>query len=145
MLSERTFFLLSIIPEDGLPEDQLPDISSYSEYLDLQSRGFVRISTLIPPGKEPECMCGMRIVYITSAGRDALFEKQWSEHKVVEEIARKQADDEARATERSEDKRLDFIYFISGLVFGWLLGLITPVDVWLWLRRSAEHIWSMLH
>lgn len=145
MLSERTFFLLSIIPENGLPEDKLPDIAAYSDYLDLQSRGLVRISTLIPPGKEPECMGGMCIVYITSAGRDALFEKQWSEHKVVEEIARKQADDEARAAERSEDKRRDFIYFVAGLVFGWLLGLVTPVDIWLWICRSAELLWSMLH
>ena len=76
---------------------------------------------------------------------DALFEKQRTEHKVVEQIARQQADDEARAAERAEDKRRDFIYFVAGLVFSWLLGLITPIDVWNWLCRSAELLWSMLH
>lgn len=143
MLSERTFHLLSIIPECGLPEDQFPCDVSLSDFKDIESRGLVTISTLIPPGVEsPRGMCYVRL---TSAGRDALFEKQWAEHKVVEQVARQQADDEARAAERADDKRRDFIYFVAGLVFGWLLGLVTPIDVWNWLCRSAELLWSMLH
>lgn len=88
---------------------------------------------------------GIIVYQLLPAGEDALSEKQWSEHKVVEEIARKQADDESRALERAQDKRREFWYFVAGLIFGWLFGLITPVDVWLWLRRSAELLWSMLH
>lgn len=64
---------------------------------------------------------------------------------MVDEIARQQADDEARAAERAADKRREFWYFIAGLILGWLLGFVSPANLLLWFCRSASLIWSMLH
>lgn len=143
MLSEQTFYLLSLIPEDGLPEDQFPCNCSLSDFKDLESRGLVIVATLIPPGTE--CPGGMCYVRLTSAGRDTLAKKQRAEQKMVDEIARQQADDEARAAERAADKRREFWYFVAGLILGWLLGFVSPVNLLLWFCRSASLIWSMLH
>ena len=108
----------------------------------LKSGGFVIIASRFNPK-----YITVRSEYakITPLGLDALAEKQRTEDELIQQISDKQAEDEARALERAQDKRREFVYFVLGLLLGWLFGLITPVDIWRWFSRTADFIWSMLH
>ena len=159
MLSERTFYLLSIIPEHGLPEDQFPDHKCRSDYVDLESRGFVRVCTLVPPGTESQL--GMCYVVLTSAGRDELAHKLWYDKEMNYRIDRQKADEqfwaryladqerrerenaELHKKNRREDRRtLWFQWIISTLI---AIAAFKSDDVLAFLRRCIERIWSMLH
>lgn len=72
-------------------------------------------------------------VRITQLGRDALAEHESSREQLAQDVANQQAEQQRMASERSADIRREYILFFLGLVLGWLLGQITPKDVWGWL------------
>lgn len=141
MLSDRTFFLLSIIPEHGLPEDQFPDPACLSDYADLVSRGFVRMCTLVPPGTEsPRGLC---YVILASAGRDALIEEQ--------DRRNQNANHERQLIIDSiKEKSNNIKSFCRDLLIGVIGGLVVLAvehfnEVGYFLRVTLHKVWSMLH
>lgn len=73
-------------------------------------------------------------VQITQMGRDALSEFESAREKMAQDVANDQAEQQRVAMERAADIRRDYVLFVLGLVFGWLLGLVTPLDVWSWIQ-----------
>lgn len=108
----------------------------------LRDAGLIMIAESLLPNSSTRTFA---YAVITDAGRDALAEKQRSENEMVQEIAKQHADDERRAAERAEDKRRDFAYFILGLLFGWLLGLVTPRDIINAIHAAVQWAQSLFH
>lgn len=90
-------------------------------------------------------ICGLIGYQLLPAGEDALAEKKRVEQEMLQDVADQKADEKRRSSERAQDKRRDFVYFILGLLFGWLLGLVSPSDVMNAIRSLRAIISSLFH
>lgn len=118
MLSDETARLLEFIAsfDDGVPQNRFPDWARWRDIDDLERRGLISFSTLLPPNKEPEHPRGLYAAHITTAGRDALFEKQRADNKLIEDAANKRSDEARQTKERKLDfRRSLFIAVISSI------------------------------
>lgn len=76
---------------------------------------------------------GLQVLQITPSGEDALHEY----YKTIKDLASKVAEDKAEKNrmimEHRADVRREWLFFILGTVFGWILGAFTPIDAWSWI------------
>jgi hypothetical protein len=110
----------------SFPDDYLPAIKRLSRLGYVQCHPKIIGSVWMWPVK------------ITRAGLDALSECKAAREKLAQDIAYQQSEQQRVAKERSSDIRREYVLFFLGLLLGWLLGLITPADVWAFLS-------SLLH
>ena len=71
--------------------------------------------------------------YITDAGLTALSEAQQEAEKAAKEIAQKHAQEEKAESAEKRKERGEWMRFVLGLIIGWILGVISPLDVWGWI------------
>ena len=122
MISDETARLLAFIAsfDYGMPQNELPDWAGWRDLDDLARRGFVSFSTLVPPNKEDEHPHGLCAAHISTAGRDALAEKQRADDEVRNQAT--QYEEEKRT--HSRDRKMDFIRDLILLFVGAALTLI---------------------
>ena len=122
MISEETARLLQLIAshEDGVPQNKFPYWVVWRDVLDLEKREFVSFTTLVPPNKEAEHPHGMCTVHISTAGRDALAEKQRADDEVCNQAAKHE---EEKRTHNKE-RKMDFVRDLILLFVGAALTLI---------------------
>lgn len=77
------------------------------------------------------------LVYtLTASGFRVLWERRLADANAARQQAQQVAADEAEkqrvARDRKMDVRRDYILFVAGLLLGWLLGVITPQEVFKW-------------
>lgn len=122
MISEETARLLQFIAssDGGMPQNELPDWADWRNVDDLEKRGFISFSTLVPPNKEKECPLGLSSVHVTTAGRDALAEKQRADDEVRNQAA--QHKEEKRT--HSRERKMDFLQELIMIIIGSALTLL---------------------
>lgn len=86
MLSAKDYKLLCSVrelPDEGFPEDRIPEFVPYAHMKYLIHKGFLEYNTLVPEGKEEIFPDGYRSVNLSYAGHDAIsaFEKQLSNER----------------------------------------------------------------
>lgn len=125
MISGETARLLEHIAgfEHGMPQNELPNGVNWRVPEELERRGLISFSTLVPPNTEPECPQGMWAARLTTAGRDALAEYQRADHEMRKQDAQRYADKEERRFERAQDRRHDWRVTIGAALIGAALTL----------------------
>ena len=125
MISGETARLLEHIAgfEHGMPQNGLPNGVNWRVPEELERRGLISFSTLVPPNTEPECPQGMWAARLTTAGRDALAEYQRADHEMRKQDAQRYADKEERRFERAQDRRHDWALAIFSVLAGSALTL----------------------
>ena len=116
MLSDETARLLEFISSfvDGAPQNQFPTWAAWRDIDDLERRGLISFSTLVPPNKEPEYPRGLYVAHITTAGRDALAEKQRADNEMRNQAAQYEEEKHAHSRERKLDFLRDLIVLLIG-------------------------------
>lgn len=140
-LYESDYVLLSAVAESEKYEMLHESAETRQRIWKLRDEGLL----VIHEEFYPNSIRRRAYIRITDAGRDALSEKQRIQNEMLQNVAKQQAEEKRRAADRAEDKRRDFAYFILGLLFGWLLGLITPLDIWNAIRAAASFVESLCH
>lgn len=125
----ETFSRESPIPADAVHKvfDQQFDLSIIRSMVDS---GLLSLNPVSGPASP--------LVYaLTASGFRVLWERRLADADAARQQAQQIAADEAEkqrvARDRKVDIRRDYILFALGLLFGWLLGVITPQDVLNWL------------
>lgn len=95
----------------------------------LESMGFIEVSSY---DVSDDGDVRVSAYEITPTGADALSEYQRTQNELLKKIADDDAEKQRVAMEHRRDVRRDYILFLLGLVFGWVLGCFTPSDAWKW-------------
>lgn len=127
MISDANARILSWLLENGrcvFSDDPMP------EYVTM-----FRLDELIADGLvySPVHPSGVSVYQITPSGEDALQEYRKAIEQLAADIAENDAEKKRMIMERRADIRREWLFFILGLVVGWLLGAVTPLQAWEWI------------
>ena len=104
------------------PEDKLPSGYDWSLLPNLVSIHWVKKVSLVHPNREPDYPHGLWGYITDSAGKEVLY--------AADDHAQKESAQDAKERRRYIFERIEFWI---GLLVGWLLGGLTPKEVFEWV------------